>query len=129
MVTSSLATAPEVIVYDYTKEKKTVTIPDTITYNNVKYKVVGIGSLAFWYNTKLTKITLGKNIRYIEYGAFYRCSKLKSVVVKSKNITKVGSEAFYKTNKSLKVKVPKASYSKYKKLFKNKGNKKLKVKK
>jgi len=129
IVTSSSKTSPEVEVFDYTTQKKTVTIPDTITYKNVKYKVVGIGVYAFWYNTKLNKITIGKNIKYINTGAFDDCKKLKSVVIKSTKIKKVGSNAFYNTSKSLKVKVPKASYSKYKKLFKNKGNKKLKVKK
>lgn len=80
-----------------TKAKKktltTISVPDTVTYGGVKYKVNIIGKSAFQSNTKLKKVTLGKYITTISDFAFYKCSKLQKVVCK-KGITTVGKSAF-----------------------------------
>lgn len=95
-----------------------VTIPDTITFAGKKYKVTGIGAKAFANNKKITKVTIGKNVKAIGKMSFYKCKKLKQVVVRSSKITKIGQKAFYGNAKRLKVKVPKSKLDKYKKLLK-----------
>lgn len=95
-----------------------VTIPDTITFAGKTYKVTGIGAKAFANNKKITKVTIGKNVKAIGKMSFYKCKKLKQVVIRSSKITKIGQKAFYGNAKKLKVKVPKSKLSKYKKLLK-----------
>lgn len=105
-----------------------VTIPDTITFAGKKYKVTGIGAKAFANNKKITKVTIGKNVKTIGKMSFYKCKKLKQVVIRSTKITKIGQKAFYGNAKTLKVKVPKSKLNKYKKLLKkSKVSSKLKV--
>lgn len=100
------------------KAASKVTIPDTITFAGKKYKVTGIGAKAFANNKKITKVTIGKNVKAIGKMSFYKCKKLKQVVIRSSKITKIGQKAFYGNAKRLKVKVPKSKLSKYKKLLK-----------
>ncbi len=95
-----------------------VTIPDTITFAGKKYKVTGIGAKAFANNKKITKVTIGKNVKTIGKMSFYKCKKLNQVVIRSTKITKIGQKAFYGNAKKLKVKVPKSKLGKYKKLLK-----------
>lgn len=76
--------------------KKTLTsvsVPDTVTFGGVKYKVNVIGKSAFQSNTKLKKVTLGKYITTISDFAFYKCYKLQKVTC-TKGITTVGKGAF-----------------------------------
>lgn len=98
-----------------------VTIPDTVTMNNVTYKVVGIADNAFSGNKKITKVTIGKNITSIGKKAFANCSKLKSLVIKPSKIT-VGAGALSGTAKSLIIKVPSGKVYNFKTYFKGKGN-------
>lgn len=121
-----------VIVYDLGKtKKKSVTVPDKITINNVAYKVSGIGSKAFFNCKKLTKVVIGKNVSTIEKNAFKGCRSLKTVVIKTVLLTdkNVAKTAFKGTHKKLIYKVPKQSYKQYKKFLKRKGNVNAKVKK
>lgn len=79
---------------------KKVVVPASITINGKAYKVTTVGKKAFAGNTRLTQVTIGKNIKKIETKAFYGCKKLKKVVYKGKKskISK-GSKAFGKCNK------------------------------
>lgn len=86
----------------------TVTVPQSVTYNGVTYKVTSIGKGAFAVNRRLKKVNLPesvvsiqdnaftccddmqsiyipKSVKYIEYGAFYGCIGLNSVVVDKDN--------------------------------------------
>ncbi len=49
---------------------KKVVIPASITINGKAYKVTTIGKKAFAGNTRLTKVTIGKNVKKIETKAF-----------------------------------------------------------
>lgn len=95
-----------------------VTIPDSVTYAGKQYSVVEISDKAFQKNSKIKKVTIGKNVKKIGKQAFYKCKKLNRVTIKSSKITKIGSKAFYGTAKKLTVKAPKSKVSKYKKLLK-----------
>ena len=114
------------------KKKTTVVIPATVELDGVTYKVTGIAKNAFKGNNKIKKITIGKNVSEIGKRAFYKCKKLKNIVIKTRTLTKssIGSQAFKGTPKNATVKVPKTKYKSYKKILVSKGiNKKAKIKK
>lgn len=101
----------------------TVTIPDSITFAGKQYAVTQIADKAFSGNKKITKITIGKNVKSIGKRAFYNCKKLKQVKIQSTKLTKIGQKAFYGNAKNLKVKAPKKKLSKYKGLIEKSGTK------
>lgn len=74
---------------------KSVTIPSTVTYNGVKYRVTRIDENAFESNTNLTSVTIGSNMVAIGSKAFYKCKNLSKVKINSKKLTSIGSKAFY----------------------------------
>lgn len=80
------------------KTLKTVSIPATVTINSYKFQVTGINAKAFSKNIKLTKVTIGSNIKTIGSQAFYGCTNLKTVKF-GKNVTSIGSKAFYNCKK------------------------------
>ena len=91
-----------------------------------------IGAKAFYKCTKLKKIVIPASVNKIGKQAFYGCKNLKSITIKTTKLTnkKVGAKAFKGTNKKATFKVPKKKLSAYKKLLKSKGaNKKAKFKK
>lgn len=124
----------------------TLTLPDNITE---------IYEKAFYGCNKLKKITLGKKITFIAASAFGKCTKLKTVTIKSTKLSQIGESAFngdkalktitlktqkltkksigknaFKgTNKSLVIKVPSKKVTAYKKFLNKFGNKTLTVKK
>ena len=136
------------------KKAKKVTVPDSVTYNNVTYKVTSIAANAFAKSEKVEQVVVGKNITSVGKKAFYNAKKLKNVTLKSGELTKIGENAFSGckkltkltisskkltkksvgknalkgTSKELIIKVPKAKKSAYKKILLTKGNKNLKIK-
>lgn len=155
-VTSSNVTNPTVSYIKSTNTKaKTITIPDTVKVNGITYKVTSVAANALVNNKKVTKVTVGKNVTSIGKNAFKKCTKLKSVTLKSTSLKSIGSNAFYGdknlktitiksskltsksigknawkgTNKKLTVKVPKKKVKDYSKFMKKKGNKNIRVKK
>lgn len=87
------------------KSTKTITIPSTVTINDKVYKVTAIGKDAFAGCKKLTKVTIGKNVKTIGTSAFSGCSKLKTVSMGS-NVTAIGDKAFYKCTALEKITIP-----------------------
>ena len=61
----------EVSLIKTNKKAKRVTIPAVIKVNGVTYKVTSISTKAFNGNKKLTKVTVGTNIKKISNNAFY----------------------------------------------------------
>lgn len=135
------------------KKAKKVTIPKTVTINNVKYRMTGIAAKAFKNSKKLQSIvipdtiteigassfegcknlksvTIGKNVTSIGKNAFKNCKNLKKITVKSTKLKKVGKGALTGINRKCVIKVPKKQLKSYKRLFKGKGQKKsVKIKK
>lgn len=77
------------------KNVKTVSVPKTVTIENITYNVTAIAPNAFKNCKKLTKVTMKSNIKIIGKSAFSGCNKLKTVTMGS-NVTTIGNQAFYK---------------------------------
>lgn len=105
------------------KKVKKVTIPSTVKIDGITYKVTSISKNAFKGCSKLTTVTIGKNITKIGASAFSGCKKLKNITIKTTKLKSktVGSKAFKGTPKNAKVKVPKSSLKAYKKFLYKKG--------
>lgn len=103
-------TTPAVVYTGSTKSTaKEITIPDTITVNGVVYRVVSIADGAFKNNKKLTKITIGKNVKTIGNSAFENCKALKTVSFKKTSKVKtIGKKTFYKCTALTKITLPKS---------------------
>lgn len=115
------------------KKATTVTVPETVVIKKKKYKVTEIAKDAFKYNTKLKKITIPKTVKKIGKNAFFGCSNLKTVIIKSSSLTlkKIGAKAFSGIHKKATIKVPKKKLKLYKTILKKRGitGKKQKIKK
>lgn len=96
-----------ILVKGIDKKQTTVTIPATVAIDGVSCKVVEIDKNAFKGYDKLTKVTIGKNVKKIGASAFKNCKKLKTVVIKGTAIKNVKNGAFAKTASKVNVKVPK----------------------
>lgn len=81
-------------------------IPESITHNGVSLSTTVIKDDAFANCTKLTSITIGKEIKNIEDEAFYDCSKLDSIICLATTAPKLGSQVFKKTSSSRKFTIP-----------------------
>ena len=112
----------DVIAWD-SDNKKSITIPKTITYKGksyavtkiaadcfagkkklksitIKANITSIGTRAFEDCTALKKITIPNSVKTIGKSAFEGCKKLTTVTI-GKNVKSIGSKAFYNC-KSLK---------------------------
>lgn len=110
----------EVSLVGTNKNAKSVTIPAVIKVKGVTYKVTSIGTKAFNGSKKLTKVTIGANIKKISNNAFFKCKSLKMVNIKSVLLTKktANKKVFKGTNKKMVIKVPKKVKKAYVKMFK-----------
>ena len=113
-------TAGEVAVAGAKKKTaKKATVKTSVTIDGVKYNITSIKAKAFYANKKLTKVTIGKNVKKIGAKAFAKCTSLKSVIVKSNKLRTIGKQAFAgdKKLRSFKMKLNKKLKSVGKKAF------------
>lgn len=110
----------EVSLVGTNKNAKSVTIPAVIKVKGVTYKVTSIGTKAFNGSKKLSKVTIGANIKKISNNAFYKCKSLKTVTIKSVLLTNktASKRAFKGVGKKMVIKVPKKVKKAYVKIFK-----------
>lgn len=138
-------TANQVVTcYGTTNSRVTkISIPSTVRYNGVTYRVTNIWANAFKKKSRLTTVSIGHNVSVIGKNAFYKCKKLKKVTIGT-GLTQINPGAFRGvkkgctiTIKSLKLKrvssridqsvsrmtvrVPKRKYTAYKKLLRKKS--------
>lgn len=113
------------------KNVSKLVVPATITAGGKKYKVTSIGKKAFYKNTKIKAIVIGKNVTGIKGYAFYGCKKLKTITIKANGVVGISNNAIKGISKKAVIKVPKKLVKKYKKKLKSKtGFKKtMKIKK
>lgn len=97
---------------------KSVSIPATVTIRGVSCKVTSIAPKALRHDKKLTKVTIGKNVKVIGKDAFNGCKKLKTILIKSSSLKKVEKNAIRGISRKAVIRVPKKKRKAYKKLFK-----------
>lgn len=109
----------EVSLIGTNKNAKSVTIPAAIKVSGITYKVTSIGTKAFNGSKKLSKVTVGANVKAISNNTFYKCPMLKTVTIKSVLLTKktANKKAFKGTNRKMVLKVPKKVKKVYAKIF------------
>ncbi|MCM1161029.1 MAG: DUF6273 domain-containing protein [Roseburia sp.] len=146
-VTSTDSETPTVEYNGTTNQKKkTITIPEYVTYQGVKYKVTSVSAKSFKGNKKLTTIkiassitkigdsafegctslktvTIGTGLKTIGKNAFKNCKNLKTLTIKSSKLKTVGKNAFKNIYAKCKIKVPAKKVKAYTKLMKKKGQK------
>ena len=127
-VTACSKKVKTVTVIGSKKQLKSITIPATVTYRKMKFKVTEISKNAFKKQKKLTKVTIGNNVTKIGANAFYGDKKLSKVTIKGKNLKKIGKNAFKKIKKSATFKVPKGKAKAYKNMLKKAKTSSYKVK-
>lgn len=101
-VLSDNAKNPTVCYSKSTSSKATITIPSSVKINGVTYKVTQIADEAFKNNTKITKVTISKNVKTIGKYAFSGCKKLKTIII-GKDVTSIGNYAFRNCSSLTKV--------------------------
>ncbi len=96
-----------------------VFIPSTISYNDVIYSVIGIGSKAFANSSarirsgkdhKPNSVTISEGIKYIAGNAFVRCSKMLSISFPT-SLTSIGNYAFQNCSGLLSISILGSSVS------------------
>lgn len=80
------------------KNTTKITIPATVTLENITYKVTDVAANAFKGNKKITKVTIGSSVTAIGKNAFSGCSRLTTVTV-GRNVKTIGAGAFSKCSK------------------------------
>ena len=105
VVTDSGNTPKVALTGSKDKKLKKVSVPETITVKNVKYKVTSVKANAFKNMTK--------NVTKIGKASFSGDKQLKTLTIKSKTLS-CGSKAFAKTNGKITVKLPKGLSKKQK---------------
>ncbi|WP_026524041.1 leucine-rich repeat protein [Butyrivibrio sp. MB2005] len=122
-------------------------LKDKVQYKGKKYKVASIGAKAFKVKNSVTHVVFGKNIVEIEPSAFsklyylrkvtlgqslerigdkafYCCSNLHDIYVKSPNLVLIGKKAFYKADRTACFRLSSLKYAQkkaIKKLLKKKS--------
>lgn len=86
---------------------RAITVPSTIKAKGITYKVTSIGTNAFKNCKKLTKATIGANVKVIKAKAFNNCPKLKAVTIKTALLTKktASKKCFSKVSKRMVIKL------------------------
>ena len=77
------------------KNREEIEVPDVVVLDGIEYKVTSIADYAFWNDTKLETIIIGKNVKTIGKSAFEGCKKLKKVSM-GNQVTTIKEQAFYK---------------------------------
>ncbi len=89
----------------YTKPSGDLVIPETITYDNMKYSITSISYGAFIECSGLTTVVIPNSVTSIGEGAFYNCSGLNTVSIPN-SVSSIGSSAFNNCSGLTSVTIP-----------------------
>ena len=81
-----------------------LSIPDSVTFNDITYAVTSIGGAAFYCCSGLTSINIPNGVTSIGSYAFYYCN-LTSLNIPN-GVTSIGSSAFYGCNRLTSITIP-----------------------
>ena len=93
----------EVLQNDYSGD--IVVIPETVTYNNITYKVTSLGDFCFTHCKSLTSINLPSSITSLGDYCFYHCSSLTSINLPS-SVTSLGYGCFLECSNLTSINLP-----------------------
>lgn len=82
-----------------------IVIPNSVTYMNEKYLVIGIGNGAFSKDEKLSSVILPDSLMYIGEGAFQYCTGLKNINLPN-SIRQIDRHVFDGCHKIKKIVLP-----------------------
>jgi len=82
-----------------------ITIPSTVSHNNIEYKVTSIGENAFQFCMSLTSVTIPESVSSIGKSAFFVCTKLANICI-PKSVRSIGSSAFCCNNELESITIP-----------------------
>ncbi len=78
---------------DYNSYSGEVTIPSSVTHEEIEYSVTSIGDEAFQISPSLTSVTIGNSVASIGIAAFSMCDNLASITI-PQTITSIHHTAF-----------------------------------
>lgn len=91
-ITSTADKTVEVVVGD-AQYSGDVTIPATVAYDGITYRVTSIGKHAFYDCSNLASIVISEGVTSIGDYAFFNCSSLASITL-PESLTSIESETF-----------------------------------
>ncbi len=91
-----------------------ITIPDTVTINNIIFNVTVIGQEAF-RDDDITSVTIGTSVQEIEAAAFRNTTNLTAVISNNTQPPVLNSSAFRETSKNKSLTIPNGSGVSYSK--------------
>ena len=82
--------------YGFTKPEGNITLPETVTHNDISYTVKEIGNFAFSNCIDLTgSLTIPNSVTSIGVYAFYGCSGFTGSLTIGNSVTSIGDNAFF----------------------------------
>ena len=98
-------TREAIVTHGNTKYTGSVTIPETVIYNNASYSVTSIENSAFSNCIGLKSVTIPSSVKSIGRGAFNFCSGLTSVTIPN-SVTEIENDTFNSCYRLTSVTIP-----------------------
>lgn len=127
-ITKCTASVKQVTVTGTSAKLTSVTVPATVKYNGMTFKVTAIANKAFKNQKNLKSAVIGKNVKSIGSEAFSGAKKLAKIKFSGTAIKTIGKNAFKSIKKNAVFTVNKSKKAFYKKLLKKANTKNFKIK-